>query len=542
MEHNDPRLARIILLVAMLAVFVPLVQGDFVWDDHLLVVENGLTGSLSNVGAMFQTDLWGATPVPDPEPGYYRPLMLVDLAITRSIAGLNHTVHHVHNLLWHAAAVVLLMRLLERILHDRLAATIGAAVFALHPVQIESVGFVSARNDPMAVTWLLVALLLLSVRKPSAYALMGGALASLAAMLCKESVAFAPLLLAFACRARWGGWGSVRAHLAVVSGFAIAVMLRISAGVGLPSQADGEHLRAIAAPATAFYLDKLVWPFEMAPVIHFGWLPDVPWVVAALAVGVFAGLAYIGGPFARAGLMFAALGLAPAFAAVAHVGAVVDRYLYLPMVGVAWAVAAVAQRPNGRKVSIAALAVMVALSMMQVPVWKNEATLWKASIERAPSGYAKGALARWLEDQGMDDDAAYWYREAVIQPPRAFHESCYNVTRIHLKLRNPARAIEVGREALDAGCEASPELMAPLALAHALEGEWNAAMRRAEGIESDPTGKAVVARLAAAAALGDLEPLRRAATEQGPQLVDQVFMVLSRGGADTESIRASLGG
>jgi hypothetical protein len=193
-------------------------------------------------------------------------------------------------------------------------------------------------------------------------------------------------------------------------------------------------------------------------------------------------------------------------------------------------------------VSIAALAVMVALSMMQVPVWKNEATLWKASIERAPSGYAKGALARWLEDQGMNEDAAHWYREAVIQPPRAFHESCYNVTRIHLKLRNPARAIEVGREALDAGCEASPELMAPLALAHALEGEWTAAMGRAEGIESDPTGKAVVARLAAAAALGDLEPLRRAATEQGPQLVDQVFMVLTRGGADTESIRANLGG
>jgi len=98
--------------------------------------------------------------------------------------------------------------------------------------------------------------------------------------------------------------------------------------------------------------------------------------------------------------------------------------------------------------------------------------LWQAAIERAPSGYAKGALARWLEDQGMDDDAAFWYREAVLQPPMPFQESCFNVTRIHLKRGQPQQAVRVGQEALTAGCDASPELVAPLALAHALSGEW----------------------------------------------------------------------
>ncbi len=541
MTGTDPRLARILLCIAMLAVFVPLIEGDFVWDDHLLVVENTLTGSLANVGAMFQTDLWGATPVPDPVPGYYRPLMLVDLAITRSLAGLNHTMHHLHNLLWHCAAVVLLVCLLERILKDRLAAVIGAAVFALHPVQIEVVGFVSARNDPMAVVWLLGALLLLSVERPSPRALFGGAVASLAAMLCKESVVFAPLLLAFACRARWGGWGSVRAHAAVLAGFGTAIGLRTAVGVGLPAQADAAHLQAIAAPATAFYLDKLIWPVDIAPVIHFGWLPAVPWTMAALAIVLLLFIAWIGGPFARAGLCFAALGLAPAFAAVAHVGAIVDRYLYLPMVGIAWSVAAVVQRPTLRKVSLVAIAAMVGLSMQQVPVWKNEATLWKASIERAPSGYAKGALARWLEDQGLYEDAAYWYGEAVTQEPRPFHESCYNVTRIHLKLDAPERAIAAGNEALEAGCEKSPELMAPLALAHALEGQWAVAAEIVEGIGKDPTGKAVLVRLAASAAGGDTEPLRQAGETEGPRLVEQVMRVLTRGGADVEAVREAIG-
>ena len=109
MTDSDPRLLRILLVLTILGVYLPLTSGGFVWDDHLLIVENSLTTSLSNIPQMFMTDLWGATPIPDPEPGYYRPLMLVDLAITRSLVGLNHGLHHLHNLLWHGTAVLLLL-------------------------------------------------------------------------------------------------------------------------------------------------------------------------------------------------------------------------------------------------------------------------------------------------------------------------------------------------------------------------------------------------------------------------------------------------
>jgi len=387
---------------------------------------------------------------------------------------------------------------------------------------------------------LLGAILLLSAEKPKPASVVAGAVMAMAAMLCKESVVFAPLLVAFAARARWGGWGSLRAHAAVGVGFVCALGLRFSAGVGMPAQADAAHLKAVTLPALAFYLDKLVWPVDIAPVIHFGWLPAVPWISAGIALVLLAVVAVIGGPFARAGLAFAALGLAPAFAAVAHVGAVVDRYMYLPMVGIAWSVAAVAQRPIAGKLSVLGIGGLVLCAGMQVPVWKNEATLWQAAIERAPSGYAKGALARWLEDQGLDADAAFWYQQAVIQPPRPFHESCYNVTRIHLKLGDPARAIEAGQEALMAGCDDSPELLAPLALAHALEGQWSVAASIASGIGPDPTGKALLVRLASAAALGDTEPLREATRDAPVGLRAQVMTVLRQGGADVDSIGKAL--
>jgi hypothetical protein len=282
----NPRLARLLLVIAVVAVYLPLLAGGFVWDDHLLILDNELTDSLANIPAMFQTDLWGATPIAEEKAGYYRPLMLLDLTITRSLAGLDPRMHHLHNLLWHGASIFFLLMLLESLVKDRVAALLGAAVFAVHPVQIEAVGFISARNDPMAVTWLLIALNLLSRERTSARALFGGAVAACAAMLCKESVVFAPLLLAFACRARWGGWGTARAHLAVIMGFLVAVAMRLSAGVGVPAQADWPRLEAVGLPALAFYLEKLILPVDIAPVIHFGWLPAIPWIAAAVATAL----------------------------------------------------------------------------------------------------------------------------------------------------------------------------------------------------------------------------------------------------------------
>jgi hypothetical protein len=540
----DPRLAQIILVVAVCMVYLPLLGGGFVWDDHLLILQNQLTGSFLNIPEMFQTDLWGATPIADEKTGYYRPLMLVDLTISRSVAGFQPWIHHLHNLLWHCASIFFLLKLLQSVVKDRLAAVLGTAIFALHPTQIEAVGFISARNDPMAVTWLLIALNLLSREHLTARALFGGALASCAAMLCKESVVFAPLLLAFACHARWGRWGDWRAHLSVIGGFGVALLLRINAGVGVPAQAEWSRLEAVGPSALAFYLDKLVVPFDIAPVIHFGWLPAVPWATAGVALALLVWMGKTGGSSARAGLAFAFLGLLPAWAAIAHVGAVVDRYLYLPMVGIGWAVAVVARRPRGRLVAQIAIVIFVALGMRQAPVWKSDATVWMASVERAPSGYAKGALAKWLEDHGMTKAAAHWYLQAVTQDPMPFEHSCFNLSRIHLKAYGPAVAIEATQKGLVHGCERSAELMAPVALAYALEGQWERALRTAQEVVSDSTGKAVIAELAAKTQLGDIQALQdaiaSAGEERGADLRQQVFKVLDHAGADVGLVSSVL--
>jgi len=557
MASSSPRWPLLILLVAVAAVFQQTWGFDFIWDDHLLVVENQSTANLADLSAMFSADLWEGTPDLDGSTGYYRPLLLVDLALTRAIAGLHPGAHHLHSLLWHLLAIVGVYWLLRAIIDVPWAAATGAAVFALHPVQVEAVAFVSARNDPMATALLVWAVLLLSGKDPRIRTLLGGAVLALCALLCKESVILAPLLLPLVCRARGPDWGARRSHLVLLGAMGAGLALRWNAGIGVPAQADAAHVAGSILPTLAHYSSHLIWPVNLPPVVHLGWPPAVPWVPAGITAVLAIGLALWGRRHVVLGLGMAGLGLAPALVAVAHTGIIVDRYLYLPMVGLSLVVAGAAARFPRQPVGFGLLAGgLAALSLAYLPSWQGDDALWRTTMNRAPSGYAAGAHGRWLEDHRYLKAAALAYGRAV-EPPRPFPESCYNITRIHLALAQPgniasvraqaALAVGAGRKALQAGCARSPELVAPLARALAITGDWAAAETEAKTVRQDPTGWAIVVRLAARARVEDLAPLRgelATAGEQGQKLIDLVTGLIAQSGESEKAVwlRAQLVG
>jgi len=538
MAPSSPRWPLTILLVAIVGVFHSVVGFGFVWDDHLLLLGNALLNAPSSLGDFFSSHLWAHTPDPDAEGGYYRPLLLLDLALTQSIAGFSPGAFHLHGLLWHLVAVLGVFRLLWVIIPTPWAAATGAALFALHPVQVESVSFISARNDPMAAAMLVWALILLSQSAPRRPALIGGCVLTMAALLSKESVILAPVLLALVCRARGAGWGTLHAHLSVVAGIGLAVGLRAMAGVGLPGQVDADHLLGAAGPAAAHYADRLLWPVDMAPMIHLAWPPPVPWSALSIAAVVCGVFLFYGRRHAGIGLAMALAGMVPALAGVAQSGIVVDRYLYLPMVGFGLMVAAGTARLPRRYIGFAGLTGALAiLSVLHLPSWQDDDALWPAAMNRAPSGYAAGAYGRWLEDEGRMEAAAEAYSQAV-QPPRPFELGCYNITRIYLAIGQAQGAVVAGQSALQAGCPRSPELVAPLAVALAITGEWTAAEQEAKTVGQDPTGKALLVRLGARAREGDLAPLKAemlASGEQAPQLLGQVLSLIAFSGEQSKA-------
>ena len=128
------RLGTVALFVAVGLLYGALGLAGFVWDDIPLIVENRITGDLANVPLFFLEDLWASSGVSGGHAsGYYRPLMLLSLAVDRALWGLSPAGHHLHSVAWHLAASGVLLVLLRRLVPP-LPALLGTGVFALHPL------------------------------------------------------------------------------------------------------------------------------------------------------------------------------------------------------------------------------------------------------------------------------------------------------------------------------------------------------------------------------------------------------------------------
>ncbi len=186
------------LVLLALAVFAGTLRNDFVnWDDDEYVVKNELIRRLDakNVAGMFRSTNVSV---------YWAPITILSYAVDHAFWGLRPFGYHLTNTLLHALCTLLLYLLFCRILGRgdpdaaRVPAGLAAALFAIHPVQVESVAWVSERKNVLAMALLLAAFLawIRATRgrvRPGAYAAFLALLA--AALLAKLHAAILPPLI-----------------------------------------------------------------------------------------------------------------------------------------------------------------------------------------------------------------------------------------------------------------------------------------------------------------------------------------------------------
>ncbi len=474
------------LLVLTLLADLVLLSGGFVWDDAVLVIENLLTADLANVPTFFRIALWDSTPLPAGSPPFYRPMMLVSLAVDRALYGLSAAGHHAHSLGWHLLAVGLLWRWLTVLRADRGSALVGAGVFALHPLHQEVVAFVAARNDSMATVAVLGVLILLA--RPDAgwgRVAAAGALA-LFGLLSKESAAVVlPALLGFDV-ARFGRLPA-RRYLGVLVAFGVWWGLRSQVPLGAVSVQDPAALPAVVA----WYAHALLVPWGLDPAADLARVA-IPWAALGVLLFVLATLCVAGGRVAVAGLVLAAVAFAPAAATVVEVGGLGHRYAYLPLAGLAVALhLALAERV--RPVLGWALAAgLAAAGLVQAPTWASSRSLWENAWRRNPNQESACGLFRIYRDDGHHAEAQQLLRASLVAPPS--QRCCFNASAYPFARERFGEAIGLGESALEAGCEASAELVAPVMMAAAVEGDWARAERYADGLQRDPFGYLPVVR------------------------------------------------
>ena len=160
--------SMILIVLLTFVVYFPTLSYDFVWDDFLVVVNNPFTHSWENFPKIFtreyitypvETEYVGNYPIGSGE-NSYRPVATMSVFIDHAVWKLNPFGHHLSNLVFHLANVVLVFVFLSFVTRNRVAALISALFFGVHPLNTEAVTVVSFREDLLAFLFVMSSMIL----------------------------------------------------------------------------------------------------------------------------------------------------------------------------------------------------------------------------------------------------------------------------------------------------------------------------------------------------------------------------------------------
>ena len=417
-------------------VHLPTLTAGFVYDDYPYVVDNvDLRGGPARIPGLFTSSF----PSHAPERGLYRPLTATTYVLDRIGGPVSPVRHHATNLLLAALLVVASFAVLRRVL-DPGPALAGTLLFAVHPVHVEAIAWVTGRSEILAALFacLSLALAIDFVRgRGGAARLVGAGFLLVLGLTSKENAAVALPLFALAVvlggtdvDRRRAGPGIAAMTLALAIGLAVrqAALGAFGPQVGERVGSDGllERLPLVVA-ALGEHLRLLAWPHPLS-LERMLTAPDTfadPRVLAGAGVlaawGVVAALER-----RRPGRRFLWAWPVVALLPVAHLvpigETVAERFLLLPSVGFCgWlgAVALSAGRGRARVGIVAALlAAGAVLSFARATVWTNEESLWESALAHEPdSPTAWTALGDASRRRGDPDEAIYRYERALALDP-----------------------------------------------------------------------------------------------------------------------------
>jgi tetratricopeptide (TPR) repeat protein len=382
----------------------------------------------------------------------WHPLTILSYLLDAELFGMAPGAFHLVNVAYHAANSVLLFLVLRGITGREHRSGVVAALFALHPLHVESVAWVAERKDVLSTFFLLLTLLAYAafVARPSPRRSLAVAALFALALLSKPMVVTLPFLLLLldywplgrfgpgpftgrALLSRFGVLAREKWPLFAMSAAASAVTFVVQQESGAMTAEVGLAGRlANAAQSYLRYLGLAVWPERLA--VMYPLPPEVPIVEGALAAVVVltASIAVLRAARHAPHLFvgwFWYLGTLVPVIGIVQVGyqSHADRYTYVPLVGIflagVWAVAgAVAARPRART-AVAALTgvALLALSLRsvdQIGYWRDSETLYQHSLDVAPdSPNLRWNMAMLLVEHGRRAEALPHLRALVELAP-----------------------------------------------------------------------------------------------------------------------------
>lgn len=502
MTAHGSRAARLWICIglatAVVLLYAPTRTFDFVnLDDNEYVTENPFVRS----GLSAENIRWALT---DFRAGHWHPLTWLSLSLDCQLFGLNPGAMHLVNVVLHAAATVLLFLWLSQATAHFGRSAFVAALFALHPLRVESVAWITGRKDVLSGLFLMLTLWTYVgyARHPSwrRYTLV--ALAFALGLLAKPTLAVLPCALllldfwplrriAFDATAPWRSLGRLIAEKVPLFLLAAATLTQtMAAQKAAGAIVTGDNVEFSARLANALvsyarYLWLTIWPVHLAA---FYPLRPVPTTLAISAAAALAALTLLGcrarhrWPYLLVGWLWFGGTLLPVSGLLQFGGqAMADRYSYIPHIGLLmaaiWGLADLLHKHPRTRIAAGALLLIVAAvrSADQLQYWRNSQTLFEHALEVTPDNFlAHNNLGAALQEAQQLDAAAQHFAEAVRLNP-TWPEARNNLGIAYASRGEYAEARAHFAAALRVR-PAAPLIENNLATAFAYEGNFDAAI------------------------------------------------------------------
>jgi tetratricopeptide (TPR) repeat protein len=446
------------------------------FDDFDYVAQNPHVAE----GLTWSNLAWAFTTL---EREFWHPLTWLSFLADVSLYGLRPGPMHLVNAGLHAASAALLFLALARLTRAPLRSACAAALFAVHPVHVESVAWISERKDVLSVFFGLLALVAYAhhARRPSPSRLALVAAAFAASLMAKSTLVTLPFLLLLldawplgrlpvsvtdernvpgdVPRVTWARAVLEKVPLLAMSIASSYLTFVAQARGGTIASAPGRERFGDGFVSYVRYAGKLLWPADLSVFYPLPQHGEPTWkVLAALAAVALVTALAVGArrraPWLAVGWLWFLGTLVPVIGLV-RVGAhaMADRYAYFPAIGLyvalVWAAARLPWGPRAR--AVAAVAVLAALAVRtdrQVRLWADDERLFRQAIAATgPNPRAHELLANVLLNRGKDEEASAHLLEAVRILPQA--RTLTALGGVLVKLGREDRAAEAYERALE---------------------------------------------------------------------------------------------
>ncbi len=451
---SGPNAARLLVVLALVLAalsYVNTLRFQFVYDDLPQIVSNPRVHSWQHAPRLFVEHVWSQF---SGQPGnYYRPLFELWLVINYSLFGLNPAWWHASTVAVHLLVMLMVYLLARRVTSDRLTAAMATVIYGLHPTHIETVAWVSGVTEPLLAVFVIGSFLCYARsrdhRPHQAWWRAASVAAFGLAMLCKETGVMVPvllfaydrLILAPHVEERETALSLARryAPYAVIGLAYLAMRHYVLRGLGFPEAKPWLDVVLTLPSFLWFYVHALVWPvglsvFHDTPLVHTPGLSNfvLPLAGVAAAVAALAWASRRSRAVAFGSWWLAVLMVPPIAGIYAFIAEdlVHDRYLYLPSVGfaiaLAWAIRGI--KSGGEElygaprvpmiITLVLGCALAAATAMQNVYWANDLILYAHACQAAPRNVvAINHLANEVYKRRRYDDAMRLYSESLQIKP-----------------------------------------------------------------------------------------------------------------------------